>query len=899
MSYSQTREWFLQELDRGSGAYNIPLSFELTGQLTVESLEASLGEIVRRHEALRTCFHEPNGELVQIILPAQPLAVPIVDLRDLEGPARVEQEERLHSHQARQPFDLRRGPLIRMALLVLDVHAHSLLVTIHHIACDGWSLGILTRELGCLYETFSIGEQSPLSDLLLQYADYASWQHQWLQGEFLSELVGYWERQLAGAPPLLNLPTDRPRPKLQTFRGKTYLLPLSPPLSDAVREFGRAEGATLFMTLLAAFNAYLWRWTGEEDISLGSFIANRNKDHIESVVGFFVNTIVLRTRLDRCRSFRDLVEDVRGIALGAYAHQDLPFELLLERLQPEREKSHSPLFQLMFVLQNAPRGPLQLSRLTIGQQTEANIKSDFDLTLAMYEGRQGLAAAFEYNTDLFDAGTIARVADSFRILLESAVAKPDDRLSLLRVLSEPEELQFLSEWNGYSKYDHIDGPIQELFEQWAGTMPDAVAITYGAEDLTYGELDRRAKHIASRLLEAGVEHAALVGICMDGSIWMVPALLGALKAGCVYILLDPAYAGTQNAPSDKVSLWLTLESTHKVVARKAVARMSARMICVDSNWQTAASYRGGVLGSQGYSEDAAFASSHSAWSSHRAWLVVGHSSLVAVHREWINSRDPKLGSQRHLQVASFCHDGFSEVVFRAICSGDKLVLLDPKRLSTPAELYTVIRREAVSCAELAPLVLSKLLGHLEATSQSLDSLRLLILSEDECVVEDVAEIWKRCHGIDRLWSDYRVAGVTVAGASPKGPSKMRSCIGEASVVYPVHHTQTLVLDDCLEAVPFGAWGRVYVGGAAIPNRYFDDTLSTCQDFIPNPFTTLVGSRLLRTGWVGRRLADGGIELKGLQNDRVYVRGRKVDMDDVVRAARHHQGVASVAEVTKD
>jgi amino acid adenylation domain-containing protein len=541
LSFAQARLWFLEQLEPGSSAYNIPVAVRLTGSLEVAALKQSLQEIVERHEALRTTFRMISGEPTQVIAPVLALTMPLVDLCDLPEAQQEAQVERLATEEAQQPLDLAMGPLLRAKLLHLGEAEHVLLLTMHHIVSDGWSIGVLIRELAALYEAFSSGKPSPLPQLSIQYADFAHWQRQWLQGEVLAAQLSYWQQQLAGAQTVLELPTDRPRPAVQTFRGATQFLALPEPLSQKLKSLSQRSGVTLFMTLLAAFQTFLYRYTGQEDICIGSPIANRNRSETEGLIGFFVNTMVLRTNLSENPSFQELLGRVREVTLGAYAHQDLPFEQLVEALQPERNLSHQPLFQVMFILQNAPMPALELPDLTLSSLERESSTAKFDLTMSMEDTEQGLVGSLEYNTDLFDTATISRMLEHFQTLLEGIVTKPDQRLSDLPLLTEPERQQLLVEWNDTQTDYPCDKCIHQLFEAQVQQTPDAVAVVFQDQQLTYHELNIRANQLAHHLRSLGVGSDGLVGICVERSLEMVIGMLGILKAGGTYVPLDPDY----------------------------------------------------------------------------------------------------------------------------------------------------------------------------------------------------------------------------------------------------------------------------------------------------------------------------------------------------------------------
>ena len=534
LSFSQQRLWFLDQYEPNSSVYNIPSALRLRRSLNIGALEQSLNEIIRRHESLRTTFSVVDGEAVQVIAPSSELSLAVVDLRDHPEGEREEEARQLAREEAGRPFDLAQGPLFRSKLLRLDEDDYVLLLTMHHIGSDGWSMGVLHRELSVLYEAFSHGQPSPLADLPIQYADYAVWQREWLKGEVLDRQLSYWKKRLEGIPGVLNLPTDHPRPAVQSFRGKRQSIELSKELTQGLKALSRKEGVTLFMTLLAALQTLLYRYSGQEDIVVGSPIANRTRSEIEGLIGFFVNTLVLRTNFYGNPSFKELLARVREMALDAYAHQDLPFEKLVEELQPERSLSHSPLFQVMFVLQNAPSTALTFEGLSASPVRIGAETAKFDLTLSMSETVEGLRGSLQYSTDLFDGATIARMSGHLQTLLEGIAANPDQRISQLPILTQAEKHQLLVEWNDTQRSYPGDKCIHELFEMQVEKTPDAVAVTFEDQQLTYREFNARANQLAHYLQQLGVGPEVLVGICMERSLEMVVALLGILKSGSAY-----------------------------------------------------------------------------------------------------------------------------------------------------------------------------------------------------------------------------------------------------------------------------------------------------------------------------------------------------------------------------
>lgn len=532
LSFAQARLWFLDQLETGNPAYNIAFALRLKGALNLAVLEDSINEIVQRHEALRTTFAVVNGQPIQVIAPALPLSLALVDCQEIPVSKRESQVKRLTTQEIQQSFDLTQGSLLRAKLLCLSQQEHILLLTMHHIVADGWSAEVFLQEMAALYKALLTNKRSPLPELPIQYKDFAHWQRTWLQGEVLTTQLTYWQQQLAGAT-TLQLPTDHLRPTVQTYRGAQQSLELPTTLSEALKALSRQQGVTLFMLLLAAFQTFLYRYTGQDDISVGSPIANRNRDEIKGLIGFFVNTLVLRTYLGGNPSFAELLEQVRQVALGAYAHQDLPFEYLVEALQPERDVSFTPLFQVSFTLRDAPQMPEMLG-LELSPLRVESLAAQFDLSLFIEITEPGLIASFEYNTDLFEAATITRMLGHFQNLLEGIVANPEQRLGELPLLNAAEQHQLLVEWNEEGRRQEAGGTgldlcVHQLFEVQVERTPDAVAVVFENQQLTYRELNNQANKIAHYLQQLGVKPEVLVGICMERSLEMVVGLLGILS----------------------------------------------------------------------------------------------------------------------------------------------------------------------------------------------------------------------------------------------------------------------------------------------------------------------------------------------------------------------------------
>ncbi|HTY64787.1 MAG TPA: condensation domain-containing protein, partial [Acidobacteriota bacterium] len=520
LSYAQQRLWFLDRWNAGSPVYNIPVVIRLTGKLDMGALEGSLKEILRRHESLRTTFSEEQGRPIQRISDEVRLDLRVISLEQIAEEERGAEAERRILEESRRLFDLVQGPLFRATVLRLSADRHVVILGMHHIVTDGWSLGVLLRELGVLYAAFLKGEASPLAPLPIQYKDFAIWQRQWLQGEELEKGLEYWREQLEGVA-VLDLPADRGRPAMQSYVGRRLRFTIPAQLTQGLKEMSRREGVTLYMALLAAFQVQLYRYSGEEDIAVGSPIANRNREELGGLIGFFVNTLVMRTNLGGDPSFRELLGRVREVALGAYGHQDVPFEKLVEELKPERDASRNPLFQVVMVLQNAGEQVLRLPELTVEISSGDTGTAMFDLTLELEEGAEGIGGNFEYNTDLYDRETIERMVGHFLRLLEGVVSDPGAKISEVPLMTEAERHQVLVEWNDTGREYPREKCVHELFEAQVERTPDAVAVVFDGEGLSYRELNARANRLAHYLRKRGVGPEALVGICMERSLEMV------------------------------------------------------------------------------------------------------------------------------------------------------------------------------------------------------------------------------------------------------------------------------------------------------------------------------------------------------------------------------------------
>ncbi|RKG90846.1 non-ribosomal peptide synthetase, partial [Corallococcus sp. CA053C] len=581
LSFAQQRLWLLDQLQPGSASYNIPTALRLTGRVDVESLRRAFEALVARHETLRTTLVQYQGQPAQRIHAPMAWALPLIDVSSLPEARREAEARSLANQEAQRPFDLEAGPLLRTALVRLSGEEHLLLVTMHHIVSDGWSMGVLVRELTALYAAFHAGQEPALAPLPVQYADFTIWQRNWLQGETLDAQLGYWKEKLAGAPAALELPTDRPRPPVQSHRGSTVPVRLSLPVSEAIKTLSQREGATPFMTLLAAFQVLLSRYSAQDDISVGSPIAGRTQEETEGLIGFFINTVVLRAQVRSEDSFRQLIGQVRGTTLAAYEHQHLPFEKLVEAVQPVRDLSRSPLFQVMFVLQNAPAEALRVPGLTFEQLVLDSHSAKFDLTMTLQESPQGFMGVLEYSSDLFDASTAQRMVGHFDALLEGLTSLPDAALSTIRWLTEAEREQLLVEWNATDVEFPSDTCIHHVVAEQARRAPDAVAVRMGERSITYAGLEAWAHQLAVQLHAAGVSRGDRVAVLAERSPELVAGLLAVLKVGAAYVPIAPG------VPPERLTFML--EDSASVVLltqqhlRASLPTLSARIFSLESD----------------------------------------------------------------------------------------------------------------------------------------------------------------------------------------------------------------------------------------------------------------------------------------------------------------------------
>ncbi|MBD2199772.1 MULTISPECIES: non-ribosomal peptide synthetase [Calothrix] len=893
LSFAQQRLWFLSQLEPNNPFYNQPTALRLTGQLNIAILKQSLKEIIRRHETLRTTFTIVNDKPVQVINSAVDLTLPLVDLQNLTPNLQEQEVQKLAAQEAQQPFNLEQGPLLRVTILKLSAIEHVVLFTTHHIVSDGWSVGILVEEVAKIYTALANNQPAPLPELPIQYADFAVWQRQYLTTEVINTQISYWRNHLGTTPPLLDLPHDYPRPAILSYQGNTKFFLLSESLTKALKALSQQEGVTLFMTLLTAFKILLHRYSQQDDIVVGTAIANRHRAEIEPLIGFFVNTLVLRTNLAGNPSFRQLLQQVREVTLGAYAHQDLPFEQLVEELQPERHLNRNPLFDVMFDFHNEPVQELKLPELTFSLLSEQRQTAIFDLAVTMAETEQGLAGTIEYSTDLFNASTIERMLGHFQVLLAAIVAQPEQSLANLPLLTPFEQHQLLREWNQTAVDYPSDKCIQELFQQQVECTPDAVAVVYKNQQLTYRELNTKANQLAHYLHSLGVHQNVLVGICIERSIEMIVALLGVLKAGGAYLPLDPAY------PQERLSFMLhdsqvtVLLTQQKLLSSLPIKNCS--LVCLDTDWQIISQQSQVNPVTHSTPDDLAYVIYTSGSTGKSKGVAIAHCSLVNKFYAWAKAYQLDCLTS-HLQMASFAFDVFSGDLIRALCSGAKLVLCPREWLLEAEKLYQLMLAEKVDSAEFVPVVLKNLVQYLERTEQNLHFMRLLVVGSDTLYVKDYQEFQRFCGEQTRLINSYGVTEATIDSTYFESTEIKLSDNKLVPIGRPLANTEIYILDSHLQLVPIGISGEIYIGGVGLAQGYLHRPDLTTEKFI----LWNGEKRLYKTGDKAKYLADGNIEFLGRLDYQIKLRGFRIELREIEAVINQHPGIlASVVLLRED
>ncbi|MFB2939110.1 amino acid adenylation domain-containing protein [Aerosakkonemataceae cyanobacterium BLCC-F154] len=881
LSLIQQRFWILDQMEGANAAYNITRALSLVGSLNLTALQQAIQSIIQRHETLRTSFGIREGKPVQFIAETLPFTLVLEDLEPLPKVKRQAELERLITTEYTEPFNLSQAPLLRVKLIRLESDSHVLLVTMHHIISDAWSMGIFLKELSSLYV------DSPLQDLPIQYADYAYWQRQWLQNDIINTQLNYWLKQLADAPPIIELLTDYPRSAVQTFRGSIQRFKLGNNLTNKLKKLSQKSGTSLFMTLQAAFVTFLYRYTGQEDIVIGSPITNRNRPALESLIGFFVNTLVLRTQLKNNPTFKDLLAQVRQVALDAYVHQDLPFDRLVEVLQPQRHLSHTPLFQVMFVLQNSPIEKLNLAGLDVTQieLDKPTAGATFDLTLSMQEIDSELRGAFEYNANLFDDDTIARMVEHFQILVEAIVNNPDERVGQIPLLTAAQQEQLLVEWNQtHTSYSHLC--IHQLFEQQVERTPDAIAIQWENQQFTYQELNNRANQLANYLQKLGVGAETLVGICLERSPKIIIAMLGILKAGGAYLPLDPTY------PSDRLTFMLEDAQVFLLLTEQQLSGKltNVKQICLDRDWSVICQENQQNLNCYTTANNLAYIIYTSGSTGQPKGVMVTHQGVVrlAVNTDYVKLQPTDVIAQ----VSNTSFDAATFEIWGALLNGAKVAILNREIILSPRDFASSLQTEGITILFITTALFNKIVQEVPSAFRHL---RYLLFGGEAVDTRRVRQLL----AVDEPQKLLHVYGPTenttfstwyhIQQIKPKAETVP---IGRS-----IANTQSYILDRYLQPVPIGVTGELYLGGTGLARGYLNRPDLTSERFISHPFVE--NERLYKTGDLARYLPDGNIQFLGRIDHQVKIRGFRIELGEIETVLSQHPQVQQVVVIVRE
>lgn len=889
LSFTQQQLWVIAQLIGDSPVYNECVTVHLPGPLDVPTLERSFNELIRRHEAWRTCFPVVDGQAVQQVQPELTFTLPVVDLRSLPHEEREAEALRRAKAEALPPFDLIHGPLLRASLMRLDDEDHRLFLTLHHIIFDGMTVyQVFLPELRAVYEAFSAGQPSPLAELPIQYTDFAVWQREQMQGQVLDRQLAYWRQQLAGVPALLELPADHPRPPVPSYRGAIRSLALGKPLTDALRAFARREGCTLYVLLQAALNTLLYRYTGQHDILVGTATSGRTQAEVQKLMGVFINMLVMRTNMEGGPTFRELLGRVREATLEAQEHADVPFEYVVKELQPQREQGQNPFFQVMLMLE--PAVASLPSGWTLTHMEVNTDSSKFDLSLIFEDRPEGLVGWFEYSTDLFEASTIERMMGHWQTLLAAIIANPTQTIDTLPILTEAERQQLLVEWNDTVTDYPRDVCIPQLFDAQVERTPDAVALVFGKEQMTYRDLQRKANQLASHLQRLGVGPEVLVGVCMERSLEMVVALLGILKAGGAYVPLDPAY------PPERVSFMLedsqvaVLLTQRRLVEKVSLVRgqgerrEQAKVICLDTDWSTLAHESTNNPPCAASPNNLAYVIYTSGSTGRPKGVAIAHHSVV-VFLSWAMSVFTPAELAGVLASTSICFDlSVFELFVPLSCGGCAILVENVLGLPDVAGVVPVTLVNSV------PSAVTELL-HNHTLPSSVQTINLA----GEALPRTLVQQLYRQQTLQRVYNLYGPSEDTTYSTY----TLVESGEGEPTIGRPIAHTQAYILDARLQPVPVGITGELYLGGEGLARGYLHRPELTAERFIRNPFSDEPEARMYKTGDLARYLPDGTIEFLGRIDHQVKIRGFRIEIGEIEEVLRQHLEVRETVVVARE
>lgn len=884
-SFAQERLWFLDQFEPGSALYNLTISMRIKGDVSIPALQSSINTLVERHETLRTIFGTEDGRPIQIIL--SKLQLPMV-LEDRTGFPTSEQDAELSRFAQAEleiPFDLTRGPLMRVRFIQIAEHDYGVLFAFHHIIFDGWSAGVFFKELNQLYTAKTNGQSIELPELVIQYADFASWQKEWLQGAALEQEMAFWKQHLTGAPGLIELPSDHPRPAIQTFQGASEKFELSLELTEGLESLSRKQQATTFMTLLAAFEILLSRYSGQKDFVIGTPIAGRTRVELEALIGFFANTLVLRANLTGTPTFVEVLQRVREVALNAFVHQNVPFEKLVEELQPERSLSYNPLFQVMFTYQNTPDQEIELASLELLEIESESVTAKFDLSLSCWKEDSILKGSIGYNTDLFDATTILRMQNNFVTLLQGIVAQPEQYIGLLPLLSETEQHQLSREWNA----THVDIPLDQCVHQFiaaqARRIPTAIAVECDGRTLTYNTLEQRANQLARYLQRLGVGVDQPVGLCINRSLDMIVAMLGILKAGGAYVPLDPDY------PTERLAFMASDAGLAALVTQASTAQIlpsfTGPQVVIDTDWGTIAQEDDAPFATQVGQEHLAYIIYTSGSTGVPKGVQITHGALVNF-LESMRQQPGMTPDDVGLALTSISFDIAGLEIYLPLTLGCRIVVVSREVAMDARQLARVIDTTGVTVLQATPATWRTLI---DAGWRGKPHLKLLC--GGEALTHDLAQaLLKRGASV---WNMYGPTETTIWSTT----CQVTATEGTISIGRPIANTQIYILDPNLQLVPIGVSGEIYIGGIGLARGYRHRPDLTSERFIPDPFIDAQDARLYRTGDAARFRTDGSIEYLGRLDTQVKVRGFRIELGEIEAALGQYPGINQAVVIVRE
>ncbi len=885
LSFAQQRLWFMDRLKPGMATYNIPKVFRLKGPMDIALLERILNEIVRRHDALRTTFTVMNQEPVQRVVPSLTVTLPVVDLTAIPAGRREEEALRRAGDEGRKPFDLEKGPLFTPVLLRLAPEDHMLVLSMHHIISDGWSVGVMFREISGLYKAFHEGAASPLPELPIQYADFAEWQRQVLTDEAMEKQKAYWMKKLSGELPVLDLPADRPRPTVQSFRGSSCTFRIPKEHADSLKAIGRKEGATLFMMLVAAFNVLLHRYTGSKDIIFGTPFAGRSRVELEPLIGFFVNTMVIRTDLSGDPTFLELLKRVRASALEAFSHQDFPFEKIVEAIHPDRDPGRSPVFQLMFAVQTDTDRDLQMPGMEVAIQEVYTDTAKFDMTISMTDTPGGITMYWEYSTDLFDRKRIERMAAHFQKLLAEIAANPARRLWQFPLLSPEERELLVTTWNQTGAAPPPERSVQELFEEQAAATPEATALEFRGDRLSYRQLNARANKVAHKLMGLGVKRGSIVGVCMERSPEMIVGLLGIVKAGGAYLPLD------HDLPAERLEMMSTDCGIDTLLVQEHLAGhvpgFKGREIVIGPSDEPGPDVNPGA---QSGPDDLFYIMYTSGSTGRPKGIDIVHRGVVRLAKGVDYARI--VPGEVMMLFAPLSFDASTFEIWCCLLNGGKLVVF-PSVKASMAEIGQVVATSGITTVWLTEALFEQVVSEI---LEDLKDVPQVLTGGDVLSMEHARKFLQRYPDKLLVNAYGPTENTTFTTCCPlRGREEFASSI---PIGRPIANTQVYVLDEQMEVVPVGVAGELYIGGVGLGQGYHGRPDLTAERFVPDPFGR-GGGRLYRSGDMVRYREDGRIEFLGRRDHQVKLRGYRIELGEIEAVLRSQEGVKEAVVVVRE